>query len=57
MGVQEKLMYTQSFNVPDGPENQAESAKGSVLKAVPQPLTAAQVALQAQFDQRIDADG
>ena len=46
-------MYTQSFNVPDAPDTNNATA----LKSVPNPLTAAEVALQAQFDARIDADG
>lgn len=46
-------MYTQSFSVPDA----SDDAKSSVLKAVPQALSAQNAALQAQFDARIDADG
>ena len=49
-------MYTQSFNVPDatGTNNTVATA---ALKSVPKALTEAEVALQAQFDSRIDADG
>ncbi|MEY3888855.1 MAG: 1,2-phenylacetyl-CoA epoxidase, subunit [Pseudomonadota bacterium] len=47
-------MYTQSFNVPDAPDTIASTAS---LKSVPKPLSEAEVALQAQFDSRIDADG
>ena len=49
-------MYTQSFNVPDAPDTNSTAATAA-LKSVPKPLTEAEVALQAQFDSRIDADG
>ena len=49
-------MYTQSFNVPDAPDTNSTAATAA-LKSVPKPLTEAEVALQAQFDARIDADG
>ena len=49
-------MYTQSFNVPDAPDTK-NSAHTAALKSVPKALTEAEVALQAQFDSRIDADG
>ena len=45
-------MYTQSFNVPD----QDDNPKASGLKAVARPPTEAEIALQARFDARIDAD-
>ena len=49
-------MYTQSFNVPDAPDTNSTVATAA-LKSVPKPLTEAEVALQTQFDARIDADG
>ena len=45
-------MYTQSFSVSD-----QDDAKSAGLKAVPKEASAAEQALQAQFDARIDADG
>ena len=42
-------MYTQSFSVPDGDPTTAKSRV--------QPISASEAALQASFDQRIDADG
>ncbi|MEY3141084.1 MAG: 1,2-phenylacetyl-CoA epoxidase, subunit, partial [Pseudomonadota bacterium] len=53
-------MYTQSFNVPDAPDTSSaapNAASMAALKSVPKALTEAEVALQAQFDARIDADG
>ncbi|MEY4219293.1 MAG: 1,2-phenylacetyl-CoA epoxidase, subunit, partial [Pseudomonadota bacterium] len=53
-------MYTQSFNVPDSPDTNSaapNAASMAALKSVPKALTEAEVALQAQFDSRIDADG
>ena len=49
-------MYTQSFNVPDVTDTN-NAAATAALKSVPKALTEAEVALQAQFDSRIDADG
>ncbi|MBP8102387.1 MAG: 1,2-phenylacetyl-CoA epoxidase subunit A [Burkholderiaceae bacterium] len=45
-------MYTQSFNVPDA----ADDPKTSTLKAVARPPSEAEIALQARFDARVDAD-
>jgi hypothetical protein len=45
-------MYTQSFNVPDA----ADDPKTSTLKAVARPPSEAEIALQARFDTRVDAD-
>ena len=45
-------MYTQSFSVSD-----QDDAKSAGLKAVPKQASASEQALQAQFDERIDADG
>ena len=45
-------MYTQSFSVPDD-----EGGKAPPLKPVARPLNATEAALQAAFDERIDADG
>jgi len=45
-------MYTQSFSVSD-----QDDAKSAGLKAVPRQASASEQALQAQFDERIDADG
>src|SRR5574337_838656 len=45
-------MYTQSMDVSDG----TDAGKGA-LKAVARPPDAAEAALQARFDARIDADG
>jgi ring-1,2-phenylacetyl-CoA epoxidase subunit PaaA len=49
-------MYTQSFNVPDTTDTNNTVATAA-LKSVPKALNEAEVALQAQFDSRIDADG
>ena len=45
-------MYTQSFSVADN----ADDTKSGGLKAVTRPPTEAEIALQARFDDRIDAD-
>ena len=45
-------MYTQSFSVPDDTDG-----KASRMKAAPKPPSEHEVALQAAFDERIDADG
>ena len=45
-------MYTQSFSVADN----ADAARPGGLKAVERPPTEAEIALQARFDERIDAD-
>lgn len=45
-------MYTQSFSVPDDTDG-----KASRVKAAPKPPSEHEVALQAAFDERIDADG
>ena len=49
-------MYTQSFNVPDAPDTN-NSTPNAALKSVPKAMSETDIALQAQFDARIDADG
>jgi len=46
-------MYTQSFNVPDATDTNNNVATAA-LKSVPKALTEAELALQAQFDARIE---
>ena len=48
-------MYTQSFNVPDGPGGPTETATAVTLASASQQIALAQA--QLRFDAVIDADG